>query len=90
MAGFSKTQLLRALHICAGFVHSGTELLAVVFSQRVNPILILVIFFSWNCLKDKLYNSKHQTEEIQENILFEIANIPAKQLQGIFNTFCDL
>jgi hypothetical protein len=33
-------------------------------------------------LKDKVYNSKHQTEEIQENILMEIANIATEQLQG--------
>jgi hypothetical protein len=38
-------------------------------------------FFVWGCLKDKVYNSSPQTEELKENIRREIANIPAEQLQ---------
>jgi RNA polymerase-binding transcription factor DksA len=34
-------------------------------------------------LKDKVYNSNSQTEELKENICKEIANIPAEQLQRI-------
>jgi hypothetical protein len=60
MAGFSKTQLLPILHVCLYRLcpmSSGTELSEVVFGQHVHPILILVIFFFWGCLKDKVYNS---------------------------------
>jgi hypothetical protein len=41
-------------------------------------------FFFWGCLKDKVYNSNTRTEkELKENILREIANIHAKQLQRV-------
>jgi uncharacterized membrane protein len=62
---------------------SGTELSAVVFGQHIHPILILVIFFFWGCLKNKVYNSNPQTEELKENIHREIANIPAEQFQRV-------
>jgi hypothetical protein len=39
-------------------------------------------FFFWACLKDKVYNSKPQKEELKENIRMENVNIPAEQLQG--------
>jgi hypothetical protein len=55
---------------------TGTELTAAVFGQRVHPIL----FFFWGCLKDKVYNSNPQTEDLNENIRREITNIPAEQL----------
>jgi hypothetical protein len=51
---------------------SGTELSAVTFGQHVHPILILVVFFFWGCLKDK------DKEELKENIRREIVNIPAE------------
>jgi hypothetical protein len=61
-----------------------TQLSAVVFSQHVHLILIIVIFFFWGCLKDKVYNSNHcMEEEPKENIRRETANIPAEQLQGV-------
>jgi hypothetical protein len=54
---------------------SGSELSAVVFSQHVHPILILVIFFFWGYLKDKVYNSNPRTEEeLNKNIRRETAN----------------
>jgi hypothetical protein len=63
---------------------SGTELSALVFGQHVHPIIILAIVFFWGCLKDKVYNSNHRTEEeLKENILREIANIPAEQLRRV-------
>jgi hypothetical protein len=34
----------------------GTELLAAVFGQHIHPILILDFFF-WGCLRNKVYNS---------------------------------
>jgi uncharacterized membrane protein len=52
-----------------------------IFGQHVHPILILVIFFFWGFLKDKVYNSNTRTEELKENICRETANIPAEQLQ---------
>jgi inhibitor of nuclear factor kappa-B kinase subunit alpha len=47
-------------------------------------------FFFWGCLKDKVYNSNHQTVgELKENICREMANIPAEQLQRVNqNLFC--
>jgi hypothetical protein len=36
---------------------SGTKLPAMVFGQHIHPTLILVIFSS-DCLRDKVYNSK--------------------------------
>jgi uncharacterized membrane protein len=56
---------------------SGTELSAVIFGQHIPLILILVIFFFWGCLKDKVYSRSPQTEELKENIHREISNIPA-------------
>jgi hypothetical protein len=39
-------------------------------------------------LKDKVYNNKPQTEEeLKENICREIANIPAEQLQRVYQNF---
>jgi hypothetical protein len=35
----------------------------VVFGQHVRLILILVTFFFWGCLKEKVYSSNAQTEE---------------------------
>jgi hypothetical protein len=68
----------------------GTKLSAVVFGQHIHPLLILVIFFFWGCLKDTVYNSNLPTEEeLKENIHREIANIPAEQLQRVNqNFFC--
>jgi hypothetical protein len=40
-----------------------------------SPSLIPCDFF-FGCLKDKVYNSNPQTEELKENICGEIANIP--------------
>jgi hypothetical protein len=41
-------------------------------------------FFFWGCLKDKVYNSNPRMEqELKENIRWEIANIPAEQLQRV-------
>jgi hypothetical protein len=57
---------------------SGKELSAVVFGQHVHPILILVIFFFWGCLKDKVYKSNTRTEELKGNNRTEIANIPCR------------
>jgi hypothetical protein len=45
--------------------------------------LDLCDFFFWGCLKDKMYSSNPQTEELKENICREIANIPSEQLQGV-------
>jgi hypothetical protein len=54
-----------------------------------SPIIILVIFFFWASLKDKVYNSNPQTEELKENICKEIVNIPAEQLESINQSlFC--
>jgi uncharacterized membrane protein len=78
---------------------SVTESSAVVFAQHVHPILILVIFFFWGCLKDKVYSGNSRMEELKENIHREIANILAEQLPlvqvlsvwrgtAIFSIFC--
>jgi hypothetical protein len=40
-------------------------------------------FFSWGNLKDKVYKSIIQMEELKENIYREIANISAEQLQRV-------
>jgi hypothetical protein len=40
-------------------------------------------FFFWDCLKDKIYNSNLQTEELKANICKKIANIPEDQLQRV-------
>jgi hypothetical protein len=41
-------------------------------------------FFFWVCLKNKVYNSKPiSEEELKENIIREIANIPVEQLQRV-------
>jgi hypothetical protein len=46
-------------------------------------------FFFWGYLKDKVYNSNPQMEELKENIYREIANIPAEQLRRVNkNLFC--
>jgi hypothetical protein len=38
-------------------------------------------FFSWDCLRDKVYNRKPSTEEeLKENVRRKIANIHAVQL----------
>jgi hypothetical protein len=56
----------------------------VVVGHHVYPILIFVIFFFfWDCLKDRIYNTNPQTEKLEENILREIANIPAEQPQRV-------
>jgi hypothetical protein len=62
---------------------SGTELAAVVFGQNVQLILILVIFSFWDCLKDKVYNSNPQMEDLKENIHGKITNISAEELQTV-------
>jgi hypothetical protein len=62
----------------------GTELSVLVFGQHVRPILIIVIFFFWDFLKDRVYNSNPQIEEeLKENIGREMENIPAEQLQRV-------
>jgi hypothetical protein len=66
MAGFSKIQLLPTLHVylyrfCPMSLE--TELSALIFGQHVHLILILVIFFFWGCLKNKVYNSNPQMED---------------------------
>jgi hypothetical protein len=33
-------------------------------------------FFFWGCLKDKVYDSNPRTEELEESIRRDIANIP--------------
>jgi hypothetical protein len=35
-------------------------------------------FSFWDCLKDKVYNSNPQREELKENTCREIENIPAE------------
>jgi hypothetical protein len=40
-------------------------------------------FFFWGCLKNKVYNSKLRTKELKENTHWEIANIPADQLERV-------
>jgi hypothetical protein len=40
-------------------------------------------FFFWGFLKDTVYNSNTQMEELKENIRWEITNIPAEQLQRV-------
>jgi hypothetical protein len=70
-------------------ISSCTESSAVVFGQHVHPILILVIFFLWGCLKDKVYNSNPRRQELKENIHGEIANILAEQIRRVNqNLFC--
>jgi hypothetical protein len=56
-----------------------TELSAAVFGQ----ILILVSFFFWSCLKNKVYDTKPQTQELKGNIRMEIPNIPAEELRKV-------
>jgi uncharacterized membrane protein len=83
MAGFSKTQLLPTLHVCLYKLRQmslGTEISAVVLCQHIPLILITVIFFFCDSLKNKIYNSKPRSEELKEDICREIANIPAEQL----------
>jgi hypothetical protein len=38
---------------------------------------------NFSCLKDKVYNSNPQTEELKEVIHREFANIPSEQLQRV-------
>jgi hypothetical protein len=86
MAGFSKTQLLPALHVCMSM-----QALSDVFGDRIirsgiwparSPYLNPRDFFFLDCLKDKFYNSNPRTEkELKENIRREITNIRAEQLQ---------
>jgi hypothetical protein len=46
-----------------------TELSAAVLGHHIDPILILVIFFFWASLKDKVYNiNTRKEEELKENI----------------------
>jgi hypothetical protein len=40
-------------------------------------------FFFWGCLKDKVYSSNPQTEELKENIHRKISNIPTQHLQKV-------
>jgi hypothetical protein len=72
-------------YIYAGFVRClrGQNLSAVIFSQHVHPILILVIFFFWSCLMEKVSNCNSQTEELKENIRRNITVILAEQLQRV-------
>jgi hypothetical protein len=68
---------------------SEKELSAVIFGQHIHLILILVNFFSWGCLRDKVYSSNPRTEEQEENICKDISNIPAEHLQKVNqNLFC--
>jgi hypothetical protein len=52
-------------------------------SRNLNPCG----FFFWGCLKDKVYNSKPQMEELKANIHRKIANMPAEQLQRVNQNF---
>jgi hypothetical protein len=74
MVDFNNTQLLPTLHVyqfrpCP--MSLGAELSAVLFGQHIHSILILVIFFFWDCLRD-IYNSNPRTEERKENIRREL------------------
>jgi hypothetical protein len=60
----------------------------VAFGRHFHLILILLIF-SWRCLKDKVDSSNPRMEEVKENIFREIANICAEHLQRVNqNPFC--
>jgi hypothetical protein len=61
----------------------GTKLSAVIFGQHVHLILILVIFFFWGCLMDKVHNHNPRTEELKENIHTEISNISREHLREV-------
>jgi hypothetical protein len=87
MASFSNTQLLPTLYVCLCRLcpmSSGTEIWAAAFGQHVHPILILVDFFFWGCLKDKVYYSNPLAEEELKKNRKEIANIPAEQLENVY------
>jgi hypothetical protein len=62
---------------------SGAEQSAMIFGQHVLLFLILVIFFFWGCLRDKVYSSNPRTGEVKENIRRKISNIPAENLQKV-------
>jgi hypothetical protein len=82
MAGFSKTQLLPALHL-----RISMETLSNVFGERMissgvwlarSPDLNPCDFLFCGCLKGKVYNSNPRTEEeAKENIRREIATSSA-------------
>jgi hypothetical protein len=59
---------------------SGTIISSGIWPAR-SPDLNPYDFFLCRCLKDKVCNSNHRTEELKESTLREIANIPAEQLQ---------
>jgi hypothetical protein len=48
-----------------------------------SPDLNPCSFFFLGCLKDKVYNSNLQKEELKENIHMELVNIPTQQLQRV-------
>jgi hypothetical protein len=64
----------------------GTELSAAVFGQHVQLILIVVDFYCWDCLKDKVYYSNPLAEELK-NIRKKIANIIAEHLEMVNQKF---
>jgi hypothetical protein len=85
MAGFSKTQLLLALHM-------SVQTSSIVFGDRIISSGIWPAsshkckpfdFLFWGCLKDNVCNSNPQKEELEENSHREIENIPAEQLQRV-------
>jgi hypothetical protein len=49
----------------------------------LSPDLNPYDFFLCGCLKDKVYNSNHRTEELKESTRREIANIPAEHLERV-------
>jgi hypothetical protein len=69
---------------------SGIELSAVAFGQHVHPALILMIFFIWGGLKDKVYKSNSQTEEeLKENICRDISSEQLEILNWNFFHQCE-
>jgi hypothetical protein len=50
-----------------------------------SPDLNTCHFYLWGCLKNKVYNTKPQREDLKENIRREVANIPAEELQRVIS-----
>jgi hypothetical protein len=70
------------VHFYSWFLQS-VSLPPMVFSQHVLLTLILMIFFFYGCLNNKVHNITPKTEELKENIYGKIENIPAEQLQRV-------
>jgi hypothetical protein len=79
MTSYNKTATATA-HTARMYMYtlmsSGTELSAMVLGQRVHPILILVTFFFWGCLKATFTAVSPKQKKLKENIRREDANIP--------------